>query len=200
MSIYAKRKKCHIVGNGTGKKSFQQAGRPPDRPWPGSRPAVSGGWPAPRPALAGLQAGSVWWVAGLGRAPGRAPLVGGRPPGRLLAGFQAGGLGWVAGSPACSCLPIDGRPPGRPGPISRPEASGWWPAPRPAQAGLQAGDPVCSCVLLFQTASFCGGVLIPLHLPRDNYHDQKKNTTIVRKLQINRSPSLATQSLSSLEI
>ena len=150
MSVYAKRKKCHVVGNGTGKKSIQQAGRPPDRPRPGSRPAVSGGWPAPRPALAGLQAGGVWWgsgpQAGPGRAPGRRLLVGGRPPGRPRPGFRPGALL----IPICRTM-----------------------------AGLQAGDPVCSRMLLFQTASFCGGVLIPLHLPRDNYHDQKKNTTIV---------------------
>ena len=68
MSIYAKRKKCRIVGNGTGRKG------------------CAAGWPASRPAQARLQAGRVWWVtgpqAGLGRALGRARLVGGRPPGR----------------------------------------------------------------------------------------------------------------------
>ena len=65
--------------------------RPPNRPRPESWPGSSGGGPAPRPALAGLQAGGVGWVAGL----------------------QAGG-------PACSSLMIVGRPPGRPGPTSRP--------------------------------------------------------------------------------
>ena len=31
------------------------------------------------------------------------------------------------------------RPPDRPRPASRSELSGWWPAPNPALAGLQAG-------------------------------------------------------------
>ena len=157
-------------------RSCRVGGRPPNRPWPGSRPELSGGWPAPKPALAGLQAGRLWRVAGLlaGSWPGSRPEASGGWPASWPA--QAG---VQAGSPACSCLPIDGRPPGRPRPGSRPEASGGWPAPRPAQAGLQAGDPVCSHVQVCQTASFRGGVLIPLHLPRDSYHNQKKNTTIV---------------------
>ena len=152
-------------------EKIQLAGRPPDRPRPGSRPELSGGGPAPRPALAGLQAGGVWWgsgpQAGLGRAPGRRPLVGVRPPGRPRPGSR----------PAALLIPVRclvGRPPGRPGPISRPVASGWWPASRPAQAGLQAGDQVDSHMQVCQTASFRGGVLIPLHLPREIYHDQKE--------------------------
>ena len=159
------RRRCRVAGPqaGLGRAPGRErlvGGRPPGRPWPGSRPAASGGGPAPRPASAGVQ----------------------------------------AGGPADSCPLLGGRPPGRPGPISRPVASGWWPAPRPAQAGLQAGDPVDSHMQVCQTASFRGGVLIPLHLPRDTYHDQKKKNTIVAKPQINRSPSLATQSLSPLEI
>ena len=76
-------------------KDALQAGRPPGRPRPGSRPGVSGGWPAPRPAQAGLQAGHLWWVAGPQPGPGRASLVGGRPPGRPRPGSRPGGsAGW----------------------------------------------------------------------------------------------------------
>ena len=54
-------------------------------------------------------------LAGLGRAAGRVPLVGGRPPGRPRPGSRPGGSGgWPGGS-------------------------GGWPAPWPAQAGSQAG-------------------------------------------------------------
>ena len=59
--------------------------RPPDRPWPGSRPVASGGGPAPRPGswpaalLVPVCRSMAGFLAGLGRSPGRRLLDGGRP-------------------------------------------------------------------------------------------------------------------------
>ena len=98
-------------------RSCRVGGRPPNRPWPGSRPGASGGWPASWPAP--------------GRVPGRWPRVGGRPPGRPRPGSRpavllvpvcrsmAGPLAGLGRSPGRRRLD-GGQPPGRPRPSSRP--------------------------------------------------------------------------------